>query len=154
MTGGGKRLTTSGRDEAQCGPEEAGCFALSQWTVLAAGWGGRPRPLGQNAAPTTSPRPHPPKGTELLARKEESGRESQPLPAPDWTQKDLACFYYQAANSIRQMRIPIILIYLEEGLRWISFHAVYFYNMRSGCFDKCCSEGRRGLWERLSERKS
>ena len=52
------------------------------------------------------------------------------------------------------MRIPIILIYLEEGLRWISFHAVYFYNMRSGCFDKCCSAGRRGLWERLRERKS
>ena len=52
------------------------------------------------------------------------------------------------------MRIPIILIYLEEGFRWISFHAVYFYNMRSGCFDKCCSAGRRGLWERLRERKS
>lgn len=33
-------------------------------------------------------------------------------------------------------------------------HAVYFYNMRSGCFDKCCSAGRRGLWERLRERKS
>lgn len=52
------------------------------------------------------------------------------------------------------MRIPIILIYLEEGLRRISFHAVYFYNMRSGCFDKCCSAGKRGLWERLRERKS
>lgn len=51
------------------------------------------------------------------------------------------------------MRIPIILIYLEENLRWISFHTVYFYNMRSGHFDKCCSAGRREPWERVSERK-
>jgi hypothetical protein len=49
------------------------------------------------------------------------------------------------------MRIPIILIYLEESLRWILFHAVYFYNMRSGHFDKCCNGSKRGPWERVRE---
>lgn len=51
------------------------------------------------------------------------------------------------------MRIPIILIYLEKSLKWISFHIVYFYNMRSGHFDKCYSAGSSGAWEKVRERK-
>lgn len=49
--------------------------------------------------------------------------------------------------------MPIILIYLEKSLRWILFHTIYFYSMRSGHFDKCCSAGWRGAWERVSERQ-
>lgn len=41
---------------------------------------------------TLSPWPHPPKEVELLARTEDSGRESQPLPDPGSVQKGLACF--------------------------------------------------------------
>lgn len=46
-------------------------------------------------AGTQLPLPHPAppiKEAAVLAQREESGRESQPLPALDWVQKGLACF--------------------------------------------------------------